>query len=226
LPITPEEFAQFYPRLYHMAEADSWPSIQRHGLLSTTALLDLFEISGDERTTIESVHRPNSVPIRHPTHGTAIIRDQKPMSDKALLKCLEKDTSPRQWYEILNRQVFFWVISERVESLLHARAYREIKQTVITLDTDRLLERYAPLVRLSPINSGSTIYRPQPRGAKTFQLLRDYPFAARKRIRGLAHAVAELTLDYSVPDISNFVISVEHRLGDRVEPLYPRPEDR
>jgi hypothetical protein len=32
-----------------MAEAGSWPSIKRHGLLSTTALLDLFEIPAPDR---------------------------------------------------------------------------------------------------------------------------------------------------------------------------------
>ena len=40
---------ELYPRLYHMAHAGSWPMIQRHGLLSTTALLDLFEIGGERR---------------------------------------------------------------------------------------------------------------------------------------------------------------------------------
>src|SRR5579863_3070524 len=181
-----------------MAEADSWPSIRTHGLLSTTALLDLFEISGNLRRSIESVHRPESITIKHAVHGTATIRDQKPMSEKALLKCLE-DMTPRQWYEMLNRRVFFWVTPERVETLLHARAYRESEQTVITIDTAHLLERYAAVARLSPINSGSTIYRPQPRGTNTFRPLREYPFAERRRIRGTAHAVAELTLDYSVP---------------------------
>ena len=45
--LTPEYLAQRWPRLYHMAEAGSWESVKRHGLLSTTALLDLFEVSGD-----------------------------------------------------------------------------------------------------------------------------------------------------------------------------------
>jgi hypothetical protein len=38
-----------YPRLYHMAEDGSWPSIQAHGLLSTRAMLDHFEVTPDER---------------------------------------------------------------------------------------------------------------------------------------------------------------------------------
>jgi hypothetical protein len=30
--VTPEELAEPYPRLYDMAEANSWESIARHGL--------------------------------------------------------------------------------------------------------------------------------------------------------------------------------------------------
>lgn len=43
--VTPEELANLYPRLYHMAEPGSWESIRRYGLLSTSSLLSLFEIT-------------------------------------------------------------------------------------------------------------------------------------------------------------------------------------
>lgn len=33
-----------YPRLYHMAERDTWPSIRDRGLLSTSAVLDKFSV--------------------------------------------------------------------------------------------------------------------------------------------------------------------------------------
>ena len=46
--------ASMYPRLYHMAEEGSWPSIRRHGLLSTSALLDRCLVSGRRRAGIES----------------------------------------------------------------------------------------------------------------------------------------------------------------------------
>ena len=62
--LTPELLADIYPRLYHMAEVNSWDSIQRHGLLSTSALLDFFGYSGPERERIESARRPVSV-VRH-----------------------------------------------------------------------------------------------------------------------------------------------------------------
>ena len=36
--VTAEELAEAYPLLYHMADARSWDSIRKHGLLSTSAL--------------------------------------------------------------------------------------------------------------------------------------------------------------------------------------------
>jgi len=104
--MTKEELILHYPRLSHMAEDGSWESIKRFGLLSTTALLDLFEIDGSRRTAIESQRRPDSVPIRHCRHGTAVIRDQKPMNDSALIGCLEGMTTSA-WYQLLNGKVFF-----------------------------------------------------------------------------------------------------------------------
>ena len=43
------DLLEHYPRLWHMAEDGSFKSIRKNGLLSTTALLDLYGISGEER---------------------------------------------------------------------------------------------------------------------------------------------------------------------------------
>src|SRR3989337_250524 len=107
----PKLLIETFPRLYHMADKNAWPSIQRHGLLSTTALLDLFGVNGVQRTALESKHRPECVNIHHPKHGAAVIRDQKPMSDKGLARCLNGIT-PKEWYEILNRRTFFWLTED------------------------------------------------------------------------------------------------------------------
>jgi Family of unknown function (DUF7002) len=61
--VTPEELAKVYPWLYHMADAQSWESIRRDGLLSTSALLDLFEVKGQQRAQIEKRHRSEAVEI-------------------------------------------------------------------------------------------------------------------------------------------------------------------
>jgi hypothetical protein len=220
--MTVEQIVQFYPRLYHMANEGTWVSIRQRGLLSTTALLDLFGIQGDMRHRIESCHRPHSVPITHPEYGTVIIRDQAPMRESALQKCLD-GISPQEWYELLNRKAFFWVTEERVCTLLEARLYREKQHTVMIIDTASLLAQHADRVTLSPINSGNTLYNPRPRGAYTFSPIALYPFEERRKKRGIPNAIVELAIDYSVPDLLNHTIAVESRRGRQVlNVLYER----
>lgn len=215
MPINTDDFVAYYPRLYHMAEADTWESISRHGLLSTTALLDLFGVSGLQRREIESMHRPTSVTLTHPEHGRAVVRDQKPLRESALRDCL-RGMTPQQWYKLLNRHVFFWVTESRLRTLMNARAYRGRKHTVLILDAARLVSQHADRILLSPINSGSTIYNPRARGRQTFLPFSEYPFEERRALRGTANAVAECAVVYSIPDVRSFTLRVEHRIGDEV----------
>lgn len=213
--ITFDLIIKYYPCLDHMAEGDSWESIEAKGLLSTSALLDLFEINATRRFAIESCHRPDSVVMEHPKYGRAVIRDQKPMRESALVKCLDGVT-PRRWYKFLNKRVFLWATAHRLESLLCARSYRKMKHVVLTVDTEKLLANYADKVLLSPINSGSTIYRSAPRNLEMFHPMESYPFEERKRKRGIPNAIAEFAFDYAIPDIRKYVVRVERRRGRRV----------
>jgi len=207
--ISPEELAARYPRLYHVARCGSWPAIQRHGLLSTAALLDLFEVSGGKRRAIESRRRPCCITIEHPVHGAAVIRDQMPMDDAGLIRALQDGLTPQQWYQMLNNKVFFWMTPARLESLLNARAYRGMRQTVLVVDTAALLARHLSRVVLSPINSGCTRPFPSPRGAASFLPLADYPFKKWERARRRVDPVVELAVEYAVPDIRDLVVSVK-----------------
>ncbi len=76
LGVSPAELIARYPRLYHMAERDSLPSILKHGLLSTSSLLDLYAVNGERRMAIESDVRGQSIAIEHSKFGTAVVRDQ------------------------------------------------------------------------------------------------------------------------------------------------------
>ena len=224
MPITPDCFVQRYPCLYHLAEEGTWESIRERGLLSTTALLDLYQKNGKERFLIESQYRSDSIVIEHPIHGRAVIPDQKPMVETVLRKCLFNMT-PRDWYELLNRKVFFWPTKERLFGLLAAKSYRERTHCVLTIESESLLATQLTIT-LSAINSGSTIYNPQPRGSHTFLRLEDYPYEERRKKRGTSNAVAELCVDYSVPDIAVHVSQVCHMKGTRViEVIYERNED-
>jgi len=194
-----------------MAELGSWPGIQRHGLLSASALLDLFGTHGDARFAAESEQRKESVRLRHPIHGDAVIRDNKPMDDRGLLRALT-DMSPLEWYRSLNGKVFFWLTEARLQTLLQARAYRDRPHCVLTVDTRCLVRDYEDRIWLCPINSGATKPAAAPRGSNTFCRIKDYRFDQRLRItRSPRKSVAELAVDYAVPNIGNYLDDVTIR---------------
>ena len=205
--LTPEYIAKRWPRLFHMAEKGSWKSIKKHGLRSTTALLDLFEVHENERDPIESARRLDSVRIEHPVHGVAWIRDNKPINETVLRRTLV-GMSEADWYRTLNGRVFFWLSKNRVKSLRNAPAYRDRKHDLIVLDTARLLDYYANVVELSHLNSGAVHPAADyPRGAGTFSRISDYPWTER-----LATAprepIVELTLPYMLEDVEPFLVGV------------------
>ena len=144
------QLAARHPVLYHVAEDGSREGIQRLGLLSTSALLDMFEVGGTLRFRIESARRLEMEAVEHPEHGRALIRDNKPMQKTVLARCLTGMTA-REWYETLNRRVFFWVDRKRRAKLLGARAYRDRPHLVLELDTSGR-RRHAANVTLSAIN--------------------------------------------------------------------------
>lgn len=203
-PTAVERLVARYPKLYHMAEQGSWPDIKRHGLLSTSALLDLFEVRGPRRVDIESRWRRRSFEIEHPEHGEAVIRDQGPMHPDSLEPLLDGITV-RGWYELLNGKTFFWTIEERLGRFLNAKAYRGRTHDVITVDTAEMVRRHAERITLAPINTGSTLGARHRRGPRTFQRIGDFPVERRR--------VVELAVDYSVPDLADFTLTVKRRRG-------------
>jgi hypothetical protein len=113
------------PRLFHMAERGAWDGIRRHGLLSTTAILDLFGIDGQQRLAIERKHRAGTVEISDDKLGKAAIRDQIPVSDAGLRCALPSHATPADWYARLNGMVFFWLTESRLLRLTPAEIKSE-----------------------------------------------------------------------------------------------------
>lgn len=208
-----------------MAQDGSWPSIAEYGLLSTSALLDLYEIEGEQRQALESRHRPLSVAINRLGLPGAVVRDQQPMREQALRDCLDDGLTPTDWYLTLNRRVFFWPDRRRLRRLLSARAYRRDAQTVLTLDTRSLVEAYADVIQLSPINSGATIMGVARRGNQTFASISDFPLEPQRRRVGRRQPVAELVVPDRVEPILNHVLAVHRVQADQIlETLWRSPE--
>jgi hypothetical protein len=193
-----------------MAEAGSWPSVRRHGLLSTTALLDLFAIDGPRRDEIESARRPETVMIEHPRHGKAWIRDNKPINETVLRRTLV-GMQMDAWYRTLNGRVFFWLSTDRLERLRNAPPYRSRPHDILTLDTAALLARHGSRVELAHLNTGAVHPSANyPRGAGTFRTIEEYPWRERLTVAP-GEPIVELTVPYAVPDVRCFVIDVSTR---------------
>lgn len=194
--------------LYHISEKGSWPNIQKLGLLSTSALLDLCGVTGAERFNIESQLRTRKVLIKHPTYGDIYIRDQDPMQDRPsdgikLTDLLEPGTTAQEWFEFLNGKVFFWVSEYEFKKMLCARLYKNKPHWVLKVDTRSLLTNYAGKASISSQNSGS-LYSKKLRGPSTF-----IPFLKSAAENG----VMELSIEHEVSNIEEHTLSVVECVG-------------
>lgn len=198
--MTPDELSTVHPRIFHMAADGAWTHIRRYGLMSTAAILDLAGIRGQDREAIEEERRPESVVVTIPGGDRFVLRDQKPLHPDKLESCLVGMTVP-EYLRLLNGKVFFWPTRLRCEQLLQARAYRESAHTVIEIDTERLLRAHSTSVTLSRINAGAVLYNPPERGAGTFVPLDQVPFDEWRRTRSRTRAIAEVAVDYAVPNV-------------------------
>lgn len=196
-----------------MAEAHTWDHISHYGLLSTSAILDLHSVEGAHRYPFESANRPNMMEVTAPNVPSMILRDQKPMTDARLEQSLNGTMSPRQWYELLNRKVFFWATQERLHTLLNARFYRGVEHDVLEIDSRSLIENYQDRIELCHMNSGNTFPMPHPRDRSIFQSINNYP---TKPNGNPVKEVAEVTIEYSVPDIREHVSAVHRMRGAEI----------
>jgi uncharacterized protein DUF7002 len=197
-------------QVFHLAEEANFQSIQQHGLLSASALLDLAGIQGQERIRLEECRRSIHTKLPNGTY----LRDQRPMPRQALARCLV-GMAPAEWYRLMSSKVFFWLDPDRLNRQRHACGMRP--QMVLVIDTDRLLDRYAEVGSLSPINTGNARRRPALRGRSTFVPYASWcesgwrSEAAGLGTRGRPHRYqpVELTIDGGVPDIMALAIHVQ-----------------
>lgn len=198
-----------YPVLYHMAELSAVIGIKKYGLLSTTAILDKFLAKDLNRSLIEEVVRRESLTIKAEAGIEIVIRDQKPMNESGLLRCLNGLT-PRQWLLELNSFVFFWASMDRVDRLVGTRAYASRKHALLVVDTASFVKAYKGSIYLTPMNTGCTRPYPHPRDRTTISPLNEFDLAYWKRKRGKrGDHIVEVLVRHSVPDIMKFVREIQ-----------------
>ncbi|KTD24241.1 MULTISPECIES: DUF7002 family protein [Legionella] len=206
--MTPEELAARHPCLYHITAPGAGESIKQKGLLSTSCILDLYNIQGASRVNIELHRRPSEITLEHAQYGRIVINDNIPLTESALAKCLEDDLTPSDWLRLLNARVFFWASKQSLERHLNARLNCNRQREVIVVDTLSLAKAHAERMELSPINSGATLRKAARRGLKTFTPLLQYTLDEWRKLRGGRDDIREITVRNSVKDITNYIITI------------------
>ena len=205
----PEDLWRNYPVLYHIAWGGSWPNIEANGLLSTQALLRLYKKEKEEIARLTRRRRDHWVRIECPGMPEAVLRDQKPMTDKGLERALGGEVEPWRWYELINSMVFFWPTKKRLKTMLSAKAYEDVGHDVLVVDTRKLVQLECSNIRLSRMNSGCTKPFPNKRDMGLFKEFSDYPFESRRRRCSKADAVAEVCVLRGVERIAQAVREVK-----------------
>lgn len=204
----PEELAARHPRLYHVTEPGAWLNIKKNGLLSTSLLLELFEIESLQRSVIETKRRPSMIPLEHPQHGRIVINDNLPLNEQVLANCLDDGLTPADWLRMLNARVFFWASKEGLNRLLGARFNRNRLREVIVVDTLSLAKVHSERMELCPINSGATLRKAARRGLNTFTKMLLYSFEDWRKLRGRHDQILEITVQDHVIDIAQHTLEV------------------
>jgi len=215
------DLIRLYPELYHVAADESWPGIQRHGLLSPAALVTRWGIKqGAPQSAILAGRRNESRVLEHPDFGTAVLRHHKAIHEPSLEDSLD-DMTLAEWYAALNDRVFFHLQPRLLNDLLNARSYRGDTHTVITLSTKSLVAAHEREIELSAINSGfARRHSKEPRGQNTFESIESYRHPTRSHAVTKGYDIAELAIPRGVRDLSDHVLRVERMLdGTSLERL-------
>ena len=208
--MTPEELAFKHPRLYHITSPNSWPLIKLLGLCSAQSLMQQLE---PQKSYLLKQRRSDSIVIHHTDLGQAVLTDQRPLSVKALTRCLDNELAPQDWLTELNRRVFFWADRSGAERLLKAKTNRHRARNVLIFDTYRLACDYAEYIQLSAINTGSTIRKPARRGLATYTPMLKHSYAEWRKLRGGNDKILEVTLTCTLHKPDRYLVNTEHHPG-------------
>lgn len=204
-----EQLVAEYPTVFHTASERAWPSIQRHGLLSTQRLLQLYDVSPNDQRMLLSHQRPHSVELQAPGMPPAVVRDQKPM--KFLREKIAPGESVEEFLTAINARVFFWPSVERLERLQRAKEYRGHAQVILHVSTRMLVDRYESQIELCRFNSGAVMQMNHPvRGRESWMPIARYPHDEYRRRHGRVGALAEVTVLDAVPNVLELVVDIEH----------------
>lgn len=146
-----DKFIVQKPYLYHLTYKENLESIFKTGTLYSAEYL--FKLSGDSKAqryiTTKRVEK-----IKINVEGfEIIIRDQHPISEVALEKCLTDGWTCSDYFKCLNKRIFMWSDQNRLQR--HYDRYKKEKPSILKLETRNIIGLNSH-VKFSRINSGAT----------------------------------------------------------------------
>ena len=172
-----QKFIERMPFLYHLTSSENIEFILSEKKLYSA--LRLVELSNNPMNMELINQKRNDHAKIIIGEQTISVRDQRPISEKNLIKCLTNGWSCSDFYRHLNQRVFFWPTISRLER--HFNRYASESPVIIQVSTKETLENN-PHVKFCRLNSGATRSnshlggKPPERGANTFLAANEYLF--------------------------------------------------
>lgn len=203
-----ERFIQQRPYLYHLTNVQNAESILADRKLYSAN--QIIYMSGDASDIINRQRRIGHQEVKVGVKSY-FLRDQRPISQKALEKCLTDGWKMPDFLYHLNDRVFMWPTIDRLTR--HYNRYAFENPVIFRFPTREIIESN-PHVKFCRLNSGATRAnshlggKPPERGKNSFLKAEDFLLSIRE--------VAEVTFENEC----NFNISIARGLtpnGDFVQ---------
>ncbi len=173
-----DKFIEKRPFLFHLTDQRNLPLIIKYGrLFSTNVLIDRSR--NEEYNFLKRAKRKSHFQLD--IDGEIFsIRDQQPISEIALKKCLTNNWECADFYECLNNRVFMWPNLDRLWR--HYNRYVNENPVILRFETNLLLDINSN-AKYCRLNSGATRAnsylggRPPERGIDTFKLAGDFTYS-------------------------------------------------
>lgn len=183
-----KKFIQDRPYLYHLTSKENAQNIiNERRLFSTNKLIDLSD--NIENQKIKRERRIGHIEIKI-GDKTYLLRDQRPISELALSKCLTDNWKVADFLEHLNNRVFMWPTLDRLWR--HYNRYDKENPVILRFPSIEIIS-LNPHAKFCRLNSGATRAnsylggKAPDRGPSTFLAAEDYNLPVR--------SVAEVTFE-------------------------------
>jgi hypothetical protein len=174
--VTPEQFRERCPTIWHVAPAGAWDLIRVDGLRTAQQLIAAADLDRDTRQELLATPRRTAMTLTVGS-GHVTLRDQEPLLRvKDLQSRLNDGLEVADWIRILNSRVYLFTDRAAQKKLLDRYVERDGAQDVLTISPLKLLTTAASRLELSGQNAGAIARKVGPyKGLDTFVSLARFP---------------------------------------------------